>query len=280
MRLRRALFVLPLVSVFLLVLLYFAVDYWLESAGGRRALERTLGEKIGVPVHLNGDFNIRLLPSVGVSGTELVISDPDSGRDLARGGFFETDLALAPLFREELQVRQVVVEDLMLNAPDGGGLFVPRLVIGTFQVGKPSEFLIDLSWLGVFEGRFTWQPDESLVELELRWRADERDDIAYRGPIRYQAGLVRFGPAKLAIGSQALDGQGCLLFADRPELNLDLQADRLDIDALMANLPGGEGAAGALPIQLNLRLEAAEVRQGETVAFDTLLELGEPPRCP
>ena len=63
MRLRRVLFVLPLVSVFLLVLLYFAVDYWLESAGGRRALERTLGEKIGVPVHLNGDFNIRLLPS-------------------------------------------------------------------------------------------------------------------------------------------------------------------------------------------------------------------------
>ena len=86
MKIRRLLLLVPLITLSVLAALYFAVDDWLESAGGRRALERTLSEQVGMPVHLNGDFNIKLLPSVGVSGTELVVSDPATGDDLAVGG--------------------------------------------------------------------------------------------------------------------------------------------------------------------------------------------------
>lgn len=280
MKIRRLLLLVPLITVSVLAALYFAVDYWLESAGGRRALERTLAEQVGMPVHLNGDFNIKLLPSVGVSGTELVVSDPATGDDLAVGGYFETDLALAPLLREELEIRHVLIERLKLALPDGGNVFIPSIRLESFGFGSPTDFEVDWSWLGVLSGQFTWSPDESRVLLDVLWVADDRDDVTYRGTVDYGPDLVRFGSSELSVGSQTISGAGCLLLAGIPVLNLMLEAEMLDLDALSRNIPGGEGASGSLPFELNLRLDAAEIRRDDITARDTRLEIGSDPVCP
>ena len=62
---RRIFLLLPLFTVLFLALMYLAVDTWLQSAGGRRAVERVLTDQVGLPVELQGDFNIMLLPAAG-----------------------------------------------------------------------------------------------------------------------------------------------------------------------------------------------------------------------
>ena len=280
MKMRRLFLLLPLLTVSLLAVLYLAVDYWLESVGGRRALEKTLGSRIGMPVHLNGEFNIKLLPSVGVSGTQLVVTDPATGRDLAVGGYFETDLALAPLLREELEVRHLLVEDLKLNLPDGRGFFIPMIRLESFGFNQPTGFEIDLSFLGTLNGQFTWFPEESRVMLDVLWEAEERDDVAYRGSIAYGPGQVDFASSEVTVGAQSVTGEGCLLLTGQPELNLLMEAETLDLDALLENVPGGQGSAEALPVQMNLRLDAIEIRRGDMTARDTRLEIGAEPVCP
>lgn len=280
MKIRRLLLLVPLVTVSFLAALYFAVDFWLESAGGRRALEQTLASRIGMPVHLNGDFNIKLLPSVGVSGTQLVVTDPSTNTDLVVGGYFETDLALAPLLREELEVKHVLVENMKLNLPNGSVVFIPRIRLESFGFNRPTGFDIDWSWIGQISGQFTWFPDESRVNLDALWVAEERDDIAFQGSIVYGPGQIRFGSSEVTVGTQSVTGEGCLLMAEPTELNLVLEAETLDLDALERNIPGGQGSTESLPVQLNLRLDAVEIRRGEAAAFDTRLEIGEKPACP
>lgn len=280
MKMRRLFFLLPLVTVSLLAVLYLAVDYWLESAGGRRALEKTLGSRIGMPVHLNGDFNIKLLPSVGVSGTRLIVTDPVTDKDVAVGGYFETDLALAPLFREELEVRHLLVEDLKLNLPDGRPIFIPKIRLESFGFNQPTGFEIDWSFMGILTGQFTWFPEESRVLLDVLWEAQERDDMAYRGSIAYGPGQVDFSSSEITVGSQSVTGEGCLLMTGQPELNLVMEAETLDLDALWKNVPGGQGSAESLPVQVNLRLDAIEIRRGDMTARDTRLEVGAEPVCP
>jgi hypothetical protein len=277
---RRALLFVPLALVLLMAVAYVAAETWLESAGGKRALEKTLSSRIGMPVRLGGDFNLRLLPSVSVSATQLAVSDPSTGEEVATGNYIEADLALAPLFREELDVSRLSVEGLRFNLPGGNGLFFPRVTLASFGIGRPTEFDIDWNWMGRLNGQFTWFASESRVHLNVLWRAQERDDIGYRGSIVYGPGVVRFGDSEVTLGKQSANGGGCLLMGDPPQLNLVLKAGRLDVDELMKNVPGGQGATGSLPVELNLRLDAAEIRRGETVAYDTKLELGRQPACP
>ena len=64
---RYLLWLIPLLIVALLYLLGVAADAWLESAGGRRLVENALGDSLGAPVHLNGDYRFRLLPRLAVN---------------------------------------------------------------------------------------------------------------------------------------------------------------------------------------------------------------------
>ena len=279
MSIRRALILSPLILAALFAAAYFALVYWLESAGGRQALEKTMADRIGMPVSLGGDFDIRLLPSVGVSGTQLLVSDPVTGEELATGNYYETDLALAPLFREELEIRHVLIEGLKLKLPDGNGLFFPRISVGAFAFNRPTDFEVDWSWMGRLDGQFAWHPEESRLWLDALWRVEDRDEIAYRGDIVIQPGKMSFADSELIVGDQAVNGEGCLLLDGGPELNLLLAADRLDLDALLENIPAGQGDPGSLPVQLNLRLDAAEIRRGGIVARETRLEVGGQPSC-
>jgi len=94
-----------------------AADSWLESAAGRARLESAMSEALSQPVHLNGDFNISLWPSLGISGDDLLIGETadrrtaaaDSAGDgvLLRCDTYHAAIALWPLLRGRLEVLAV-----------------------------------------------------------------------------------------------------------------------------------------------------------------------------
>ena len=253
---------------------------WLQSEAGKRALERSLTQRTGVAFRLDGDLDIRFLPRVGVRAAGVVASDPVSGNELASGQVIEAELELGPLVRREPVVRRFIVEGLRVKRPDGHGLFFPRVELDSFAVNQATDFSIDWSWMGKIAGQFAWFPEASRVDLDAAWLESEWDDIGYRGQIHYQEDVITFTESELSFGSQAVEGQGCWLPGGPPSLNLVLQAGQLDLDALLQHVPGGQDAGMSLAFELNLRLEVAELRHGETVAYDTVLEYGRPPECP
>ncbi len=280
MKLRRVLLLLPVALLLLLVFVYFAAEYWLESAGGRRAIEKTLSEAAGLPVRLDGDFDIMFLPLPGVRGTGLSVLDHGTGEQLATSQLFEAELALGPLLRKELDVNHLELQKLVLGARGGPRFAIPAFGISGFAPGRDTGIEIDLGWLGTVAGSFNWKPAQTRVALDLSWAGEGRQAIELEGDLQYLPGLVRFDRFAAFIGGQAVGGRGCLLQHGRPSLNLELEAGELDLDALMEGLPGAQGGAGALPLDINLRLHAAALRRGDVLATDTTLEVGAPPRCP
>lgn len=277
---RRILWALPPALLLLAVATYFAAEYWLESAGGRRAVEQELGNSAGMPVRLEGDFDIMLLPALGVVGTELVISDEASGQDLARSSRYEVELALWPLLKKQLHVERLELEHLALGAPGGARMAVPSVEISGFAVNKATDFAIDLGWLGTVEGKFTWRPGDAEIALILTWLPEDAGVIELAGDIRYFTSHVRFDGVKVEAGGQRVTGDGCFIMGLAPSLNLDLNAASLDLDALSETIPGGEGAAGMVPFDINFRLRAGELNRGGIRAIDTVLEVGSAPACP
>jgi hypothetical protein len=119
---RRLLLFLPVLLVLLFAGAYLLAGAWLESRGGRQAIEQELSRRLGVPVNLRGDFSIALLPSVGVAGTELVIGEPGTATELGRSAEYAVELAVRPLLHGTL-----VVESFRLA---GGRLYLERLPPG------------------------------------------------------------------------------------------------------------------------------------------------------
>lgn len=280
MKLRRVLLLLPVALLLLAVALYFAAEYWLESSGGRRAIETTLSETAGLPVRLEGDFDIMFLPLPGVRGIDLVFFDPATGDELASSQMFEAELALGPLLRKEVEVNHLALRKLVLGARGGARFAIPAFSISGFAPGRETGIEIDLGWLGTVDGSFTWKPAQTQVSLDLTWDGEGREVIELAGDLRYLPGLVHFDRLAAVIGGQALGGQGCFVQLDRPALNLELVAGELDLDALLEGLPGGQGGAGMLPLDINLQLRAEALRRGDVLASDTVLEVGASPRCP
>ena len=104
--LKRAV-VLVVVLLLLPVGLYWLADAWLESSGGRQMLEQELGARFGMSVSLEGEFDLMLLPDIGVSGTELVI-----GGEAGPGRFF----------CEQSRVRSVRCVETPVPSPGRGGM--------------------------------------------------------------------------------------------------------------------------------------------------------------
>lgn len=116
---RRLLVLAPVALLLLFAGAYLLLGAWLESAGGRRAVERALAERLGVPVTLQGEFDIMLLPAIGVSGTELVLGPPGPASELGRSREYAVALAVLPLLDRRLLIQSITL--------DGGRFFPERL---------------------------------------------------------------------------------------------------------------------------------------------------------
>lgn len=87
---------------------------------------------------------------------------------------------------------------------------------------------------------------------------------------------------QIVVSEQAISGGGC--FRSQPSLALDLSlsADRLDLDRLMGWFGEGQGEGGApgdLPLEINLRLDAARLDHDGIRAEQVVVEVGDAPLC-
>lgn len=283
MRLKKVILLLPALLLLLAVTFYFLLDTWLESAGGRRALERALTERSGMPVRLNGQFDIMLLPSIGVSGTDLQVLDPLRGHVVVQGGRYEVALEIAPLLKEQLVVRQLTVDDLQID-PAADGFRIEQLSLSAFAENQPTDLRVDLGEIGVVDGVFTWFPARLAVDLDLGWQSVDGAEGRLSSGIAWAASHFRLSGLFVELAGQSVRGDGCIMLGTPPIVNLQLEAESMDIDAITEAMPGAQGEASLtefeLPFELNLILQAGNLVSGETRAKGVVLELGEPPVCP
>jgi len=171
--------VLPLSVALILLLSLILADRWLESSAGRQRLEAALADSLGMPVNVRGDFSIRLLPSVGVSGTDLLIGDSDGSGSFVESETFHANIALRPLIDQKLHIlafsaahglldpqefrqrkrggadttksslelpwiEQLVLEDFGIALP-GSSLLVQKLELKEFQAGNNAALNFELS---------------------------------------------------------------------------------------------------------------------------------------
>ena len=134
-RLRCVLLGLPLALAALAGLAWLALDTWLESAGGRRAIEDVLSAQSGYPVSLAGEFEVVLLPVPGVSGTDLRVGGAPGEDVLATSARYGVSLDLRALLRREVNVNRLTLGDVRFGATDG--LLVPEIEITGFAADCP-----------------------------------------------------------------------------------------------------------------------------------------------
>lgn len=194
--------ILPLGTALLLFAAYLLVDAWLESAGGRHALERALADKVGLPVRLEGEFNVMLLPAIGVTGTVLVLGEPGAATEFARSQEYAVSLALAPLLEGRMliesvrfadgtmhlgrwpgressgadqpqaaiqlpEVGRLVIQDFKLVAAEGDDkpYLLSELNLEEFAAGRRSPLRLKIRDLGAWVGSLSWNPERSELEV-------------------------------------------------------------------------------------------------------------------
>lgn len=199
---RRFLLGIPVFLALLFVAAYLLVNFWLEGAGGRQALERALQERIGMPVRLEGEFNVMLLPALGVSGTELVVGEHGAATELLRSGEYAVSLDFAALLDRRLVIGTVGFgkgilhlerwpesekaatdrPETTIQLPEIGSLEIrdfrvisaaddaqPYLLQGlkieSFAPNRSSPFRLEVEGFGAWIGSLTWSPEQAALQL-------------------------------------------------------------------------------------------------------------------
>jgi uncharacterized protein involved in outer membrane biogenesis len=281
---------------------YWLADTWLESTGGRQLLERVLSERIGMNVRLMGEFDLMLLPAIGVFGTGLVISGPES--EFARSEEFEISVALRPLVD-----RKVLIEWVRMT---GGHIYPDRYArinessknrkepgdraAGVVLATKSS--FPEIQELTIRNFQIVWPGEEEtrlkVRELTVSGFADNRETpfaleienlVAVDGKLRWDnsQSLIHFRNLQLDLAGQRVSGDGCLYLQAPGSLHFELQAGVFDLDAFRENLPGmgggtGEGTAN-LPMDIRGRFTAEELSVSGAIARGVVFSLGGEPAC-
>lgn len=280
---------LSLLAVFLLlpVLLYWIADAWLESSGGRQMLEQELGARFGMSVQLNGEFDLMLLPDIGVSGTDLVIGGgAEPGAAFASSSEFEVSVALRPLLS-----RRVVVDWIRLT---GGRVYPDRYSPSGEAASTQNSKLPEIRELTLRDFELVLDPDETSVlrvqSLRVVDFAEKRQTgfaLDVENLLQVQGWLIwdtagskiEFGDVQFDMGGQLLRGEACLQLLEPPLLNAVLVAEQFDFDRFRESLPaqwqvGGAEDSGDLPLDIRARFTVDELRSNGVVARGVVLNLG------
>lgn len=203
---RRLLLFLPVLLVLLFAGAYLLAGAWLESSGGRQAIEQELSRRLGVPVNLRGEFSIALLPSVGVAGTELVIGEPGPASELGRSAEYAVELALGPLLHGTLVVESFrlaggrlylerlppqggaaaapeaetsppglpdiasfTIRDFEIVTADDNRFLVQEFALEGFVPGRPAPFHLAVADYGALAGSLDWRAAASELVLTAAW---------------------------------------------------------------------------------------------------------------
>lgn len=292
-RLRKLLLVVLAVLLLLPFVAYWAIDAWLESSGGKRMLERNLSARTGMEVRLQGDFDLMLLPDIGVSGTQLIIRSTDENETLAQSAEYEISVALKPLIDGQVQIDWIRLTD---------GEFYPGRYRSGAATGDQSPReenripQIDQLAIRDFSLVLPGSPGQALQinRLELNGFADRRqapfrleieDLVDAEGWMLLDAAASRLDLGSLEIRrqEQSLAGRACLFMGEPFSAQLVLEAGVLDLDRLTQDLPdlgmgAGDGDESATP-DVRIQLSVAELKSGTVTASGVVLNLGDDPEC-
>lgn len=270
--------------------LYWLADTWLESSGGRQMLEQELAARFGMSVRLDGEFDLMLLPDIGVSGTDLLIGgETIPGAVFASSKEFEVSVALKPLLHRQIvvewirltggrvytgrysrsgnnegatvsrlpEVRELTLQDfeIVMGEDDTAPLNVKSLKVSDFAEGRRTVFSLDIEDLLAAEGWLLWDTSQSKIQ---------------------------FGDLQFDLAGQALGGEACLLLQEPPSINAKLKAHMFDFDSFRESLPAmgqpATGESGAdLPLEIRARFEVDELRSGGIIARGVVFNLGQEP---
>jgi hypothetical protein len=299
---RKLLFLLLAAGLLLPAVAYWLAETWLESTGGRQLLEQALSERIGMNVRLMGEFDLMLLPAIGVSGTGLVISSPES--EFARSEEFEISVALRPLIDQKVLIewvrmtgghiypeRYARVSDSSMNRKEPGDMAVGAALAAKSSFPEIRELTIrnfQIVWPGEEETRL------KVKELTVSGFAEDRETpfaleienlVAADGKLRWVSSqsLIHFRSLQLDLAGQRVSGDGCLYLKAPGALHFELQAGVFDLDAFRENLPdmgGGTGKGAAdLPMDIRGRFTAEELSVSGAIARGVVFSLGGEPAC-
>jgi hypothetical protein len=260
-------------------------------------LEQTLSERIGMRVRLEGEFDLMLLPAIGVSGTGLLIGGPEPDSVFARSHQFEISVALRPLLDQRLLIEWIrltggsVYPARYSRSGQPGGVDSPtnitlpeiqELTIRDFQIVLPGEDenaeenqlqVKELTLTGFAAYRET--PFTLVIE----------DLVAAGGALHWDTSqsLIRLGKLQLDLAGQVVSGEGCVFMQPVASLHFDLQAGAFDLDAFRESLPGANAAAGQgsgdLPLEIRGRFTVDELKTSGVLARGVVLSLGDEPAC-
>jgi hypothetical protein len=288
-RTRKIVLLLLAALLLLPVSLYWLADAWLESSGGRQLLENELSARLGMNVRLEGEFDLMLLPDIGVSGTDLVIgreAAPAAASFFANSREFEVSVALRPLFR-----RAVIINWIRLT---GGRIYPDRYAPSGSNSGSPLTQLPEIRQLVLRDFEFVLgQEDEAalrLQELQVSDFAEGRraglfleieELVTLNGWLLWNLAPSRIELSELEVdlAGQQLFGKACLLLQQPRSLNLDFSAAVFDLDAFQKTLPETGGGGTDLPLEIRARLSVDELSSSGVIARGVLLNLGQDPVC-
>jgi len=286
MALKRIRWLVPAAALLLLLPgLYWLADTWLESSGGRQMLEQELGMRFGMSVRLEGEFDLMLLPDIGVSGTVLVIGgDANVGSFFASSREFEVSVALKPLFH-----RQVVVEWIRLT---GGQVYPGRYS----QSGAGSEAgqLPEIRELTLQDFEL-FLAEENVAPLKVKtlqvtdfaerrravFGVEVENLVNAEGWLLWdtERSKIQFGDLRLDLAGQELAGEACVLLEEPVSINATLKAPAFDFDAFRTHLPETGDGGGDVPLDIRVRFNVDELRTSGVVARGVVLSLGQDPVC-
>jgi hypothetical protein len=284
-----------------------ALDWWLESPGGRRMLEKQLERRLGMRVDLGSGFEVSLLPDLRVAGPGFVLGGPECASALLCAQAFELAVAPWPLLRRRVQVDSIrleggnvrldrrdempraapaaadsaptlprvdelVIRDLLVLA-DGEGrepVLIRELRLEGFAPHASTRFRLALEGPDVLQGAFVWDPDRRSLEAGALWAG------RLPGAVELET-EIRLDLLSGTISAQWAPG------ADRPDLELradyavrdgqvDLQGVQLSSGAWLIQ---GAGCLFAEPPSIHLRLEAQRVDLEALKKFAELVPSGD-----
>ncbi|MBT8054722.1 MAG: hypothetical protein KJN69_12585 [Gammaproteobacteria bacterium] len=285
---RRNRFWWPLVLLVLLPAgLYFAANWWLESAGARHLLERVLSDRAGMPVRMKGEFDLMLIPALGVSGTDLTVGEQADGTLFTGSAEFAVAVALKPLLQKTVQVewirlsggriypehyqpgggetataeinlpliRELDVRDFQIMLAAGGehAVRVKRLSVSDFQANRETRFELEIAQLVSAQGRLRWEE---------------------------APGRLHLSELVLDLDGQAVSGRACLDLGPPVAVNAMLRAGVFDLDQAWQTLEAfktGTSNDAGLPFETNLELSADELRSNGITAREVLISMGREP---
>lgn len=273
---------------------YWAVDAWLESSGGRQMLAKNLSERTGMSVTLGGEFDLMLLPDIGVNGTDLFIESPLADQPFASSAEYEISVALKPLLNGQVQVdwirlsggeihpgRYRAVQPVAGEEKEAGTVRIPKieeLTIRDFRIIPPGS---DSGGIQVSAFQVSGFADRRSAPFSL----EIRELFSAEGSILLdmQGSSLQLNELSLERTGQRVTGDACMHIGDPFSLHLVLEAQQLDLDLLRQDLPdtdswAGDGGEGA-PADIRVRLSVDELLASGGVARGVVLSLGQEPVC-